>query len=296
MSYRLLLDTSSLMYRAFFALPASISDQNGRPINAVHGYLDMTARLITDYAPDELIHVYDADWRPAGRVALYPPYKGDRPEDPETLPPQFERLRAILTALGESQAEAPHWEADDAIGTLCATAAPTDHLAIVTGDRDLLQLVQDGTEATPKIEVLYTVRGVSTLDTYDEVAVTQKYNVPPQRYVDFAILRGDPSDGLPGVKGIGEKTAAKLIATYSDLDALLADADRQSARIAANLKEAAPYIATMQQVVPVRKDVAVTMHVPQRDEALVKELAAAFGLTGPVKRLESARQNAERKS
>ena len=100
MPFRLLLDTSSLMYRAFYALPPTISDQQGKPANAIHGYLDMTARLLTDYAPDELIHVYDADWRPAGRVAIYPPYKGNRPEDPVTLPPQFDRLREILTALG----------------------------------------------------------------------------------------------------------------------------------------------------------------------------------------------------
>ena len=107
MTYRLLLDTSSLMYRAFFALPPSIADQAGQPINAVHGYLDMTTRLLTTYKPDELIHVYDADWRPAGRVELYPPYKADRPADPVTLPPQFVRLREILTALGLPQAEAP---------------------------------------------------------------------------------------------------------------------------------------------------------------------------------------------
>ncbi|MEZ4712813.1 MAG: 5'-3' exonuclease [Caldilineaceae bacterium] len=288
MTYQLLLDTSSLMYRAFFALPPSISDQHGRPINAVHGYLDMTARLLTEYKPDELIHVYDADWRPADRVDLYPPYKADRPADPETLPPQFERLREILTALGLPQAEAPQWEADDAIGSLCAAASAADRIGIVTGDRDLLQLVQDGGADRPAIAVLFTVRGVSQLESFDEAAVAQKYSVPPQRYVDFAILRGDPSDGLPGVKGIGEKTAAKLVATYPTLDALLADADAQSARLAANLKAAAEYIATMRQIVPVRPDVKVEVMRPARDDALVAKLAAAYGITGPVKRLLEA--------
>jgi len=285
MTYRLLLDTSSLMYRAFFALPPSIADQSGQPINAVHGYLDMTTRLLTTYRPHELIHVYDADWRPAGRVDLYPPYKADRPQDPAALPPQFMRLREILTALGLPQAEAPAWEADDAIGSLCAAAQPDDHIAIVTGDRDLLQLVQDGDGATPRIEVLYTVRGVSALETFDEAAVQQKYQVPPQRYVDFAILRGDPSDGLPGVKGIGEKTAAKLVAAYPTLAALLAAADTQPARIAANLKAAADYMAIMAQIVPVRKAVAVEISRPSKDDALVTNLAAAYGITGPVKRL-----------
>jgi len=285
MPYRLLLDTSSLMYRAFFALPPSIADQRGQPINAVHGYLDMTTRLLTTYKPHELIHVYDADWRPAGRVDLYPPYKADRPEDPPALPPQFAQLREILTALGLPQAEAPKWEADDAIGSLCAAAQADDHIAIVTGDRDLLQLVQDGNEATPKIEVLYTVRGVSALETFDEAAVRQKYQVPAQRYVDFAILRGDPSDGLPGVKGIGEKTAAKLVAEYPTLAALLAAADTQPARLAANLQTAADYIAIMEQIVPVRKTVAVEISRPAKDDALVAKLAAAYGITGPVKRL-----------
>ena len=285
MPYRLLLDTSSLMYRAFFALPPSIADHSGQPINAVHGYLDMTTRLLTTYRPHELIHVYDADWRPAGRVALYPPYKADRPQDPAALPPQFVRLREILTALGLPQAEAPAWEADDAIGSLCAAAQPDDHIAIVTGDRDLLQLVQDGDGATPRIEVLYTVRGVSALETFDEAAVQQKYQVPPQRYVDFAILRGDPSDGLPGVKGIGEKTAAKLVAAYPTLAALLTAADTQPARIAANLKAAAEYMAIMAQIVPVRKAVAGEISRPLKDDALVANLPAAYGITGPVKRL-----------
>ncbi|MCB0064443.1 MAG: 5'-3' exonuclease [Caldilineaceae bacterium] len=288
MPFRLLLDTSSLMYRAFYALPPTISDQQGKPANAIHGYLDMTARLLTDYAPDELIHVYDADWRPAGRVAIYPPYKGNRPEDPVTLPPQFDRLREILTALGQVQAEAPAWEADDAIGTLCATAAATDHIGIVTGDRDLLQLVQDGGADQPKIEVLYTVRGVSNLATFDETAVMEKYYVPPQRYVDFAILRGDSSDGLPGVKGIGEKSAAKLIAAYPSLEAILKNASSQTARIATSLQDAAAYIALMQQIVPVRRDVKIEVNRPPKNELLVATLAPQYGVSGPVKRLEAA--------
>lgn len=294
MPYRLLLDTSSLMYRAFFALPQSISDQNGNPINAVHGYLDMTARLYTDYKPDELLHVYDADWRPAGRVDLYPPYKGDRPADPETLPPQFDRLREIVSALGLPQVEAPQWEADDAIGTLCATADAQDQIGIVTGDRDLLQLVQNGSRDKPAIEVLYTVRGVSQLEQFDEAAVMQKYNVLPHRYVDFAILRGDPSDGLPGVKGIGEKTAAKLVNAYASLEELLTKRQEQTARIAANLENATEYIQLMQQIVPVRTNVALKRIRATRDMPSVDQLATTYGITGPVKRLLEAEATAVR--
>src|SRR6266545_1242253 len=126
MANRVLLDTSSLMFRAFFSMPATVKAPDGRPINAVHGYLDMTARLVADRHPDEIVHVYDDDWRPAARVALYEGYKANRPPDPEGLPEQFDILRNVLDALGMSQAEAPAWEAEDAIGTLCAAVGPKD--------------------------------------------------------------------------------------------------------------------------------------------------------------------------
>ena len=229
MPHQLLLDTSSLMYRAFFALPQSISDSDGNPVNALHGYLDMTANLLRDQQPDRLIHVFDHDWRPAARVEAYPDYKAARAADPESVPPtlqpQFDQLPALLDALGQTRAEAEGWEADDAIGALCQQAPPGDRVDVVTGDRDMLQLIHDGDGSGdgehPTIRVLYTVRGVSELAEFDATAVEAKYNVPPSRYVDFATLRGDPSDGLPGVAGVGEKTAAKLIGQYESLDALL---------------------------------------------------------------------------
>ena len=195
MTYRLLLDTSSLMYRAFFALPASIKDDDGRPVNAVHGYLDMTTRLLTTRRPDSIVHVYDDVYVPGDRARAYPPYKAHRPPDPEGLPEQFGLLETVLAAFGAERASAANWEADDAIGTLCAQARADDVVEIVTGDRDLLQLVRDH---TPTVRVLFTVRGVSDLGVFDEAAVQEKYGVPAARYVDFATLRGDPSDGLPG--------------------------------------------------------------------------------------------------
>src|SRR5215211_420821 len=208
MTHLLLLDTSSLLYRAFFGLPTSIKDPNGQTVNAVHGYLDMTARLYSMRSPDVIVHVFDDVYVPASRAKAYPPYKAHRPEDPPELPPQFDLLREVLDAFGLDRARAPEWEADDALAALCASAAPDDEIGIVTGDRDLLQLVRD---ADPTIRVLFTVKGVTDLAEFDEAAVVQKYGVLASRYVDFATLRGDPSDGLPGVPGVGEKTARRLV-------------------------------------------------------------------------------------
>ncbi|HEX6291892.1 MAG TPA: 5'-3' exonuclease [Herpetosiphonaceae bacterium] len=287
--YRLLLDTSSLMYRAFFALPTTIVDGEGDPVNAVHGYLDMTARLQTRYHPDQIVHVFDHDWRPAPRVAVYPGYKAARPDDPPALPPQFTLLRDVLQAFGAAQAEAPGWEADDAIGALCLEAGANDRVDIVTGDRDLLQLVRDD-ERAAAIRVLMPIRGVGELVAFDPAAVQEKYGVPPERYVDFATLRGDPSDGLPGVKGIGEKTARTLVEQYPDLDALLANVVRLAPRIGASLRDAADYLAAMRQVVPIRTDVAVHLTGGERDDARIEELGTRFRLAGPIGRLRAAMQ------
>lgn len=287
--YRLLLDTSSLMYRAFFALPTTIADGDGRPVNAVHGYLDMTARLQTQYRPDQLMHVFDHDWRPAPRVAVYPGYKADRPDDPPALPPQFTLLRDVLYAFGAAQAEAPGWEADDAIGALCLQAGAGDRVDIVTGDRDLLQLVRDG-ERAATIRVLMPVRGVGELVAFDPAAVQAKYGVPPERYADFATLRGDPSDGLPGVKGIGEKTARTLVEQYPDLDTLLANLAALAPRLGTSLRDAGPYLAAMRQVVPIRTDVAIDLTAGEPDDARLDDLGTRFRLAGPIRRLRAAMQ------
>ncbi len=284
MPYHLLLDTSSLLYRAFFALPASIADAHGQPVNAVHGYLDMVARLLGDLRPDRVVHVYDHEWRPAGRVQAYAGYKANRPPDPAGLPAQFAILRDVLQATGMAQAEAPGWEADDALGVLCARAEAGTRLDIVTGDRDLLQLVRDD----PPVRVLFTTRGVSELTPFDEAAVLAKYGVPARRYVDFAILRGDPSDGLPGVKGVGEKTAQALVARYPSLDALLEDAAAQPPRLAGSLAASRDYLAAMQAVVPVRTDVDVHTWSGSWDDAQLTDLGERFRLNGPIRRLRAA--------
>ena len=207
MTHRLLLDVSSMMYRAFFAMrEPGVFTKDGRPVGGLHGYLDMVTRLINDRHPDEVVHVYDHDWRPMARTDIYPGYKGNRPPDPEGLPPQFEMLHRVLDLTGLLQAQTEGWEAEDAIGAFCADAADDDRIEIVSGDRDLIQLVRD-----PVVRLLFTLRGVSELLELDEAGVLAKYEVPADRFAEFAILRGDPSDDLPGVRGVGAKTARDLV-------------------------------------------------------------------------------------
>ena len=285
MARHLLLDTSSLLYRAFFGLPTSIRAPDGQAVNAVHGYLDMTARLIASRQPDRMTHVYDDVFVPAARSAAYPPYKAHRPPDPPELPPQFDLLEEALEALGLERASSPGWEADDAIAALCAAAAPGDEVEIVTGDRDLLQLVRDD---GPAVRVLFTIKGVTDLGVFDEAAVLAKYAVPAGRYVDFAILRGDPSDGLPGVTGVGEKTAQKLVHAYPTLDAILESAPTQPKRLAQNLEAAREYVAAMRIVVPVRLDVPIHIKSGPRDTDRLERLAQARRLGGPIRRLTEA--------
>ena len=278
----MLLDTSSLMYRAFFALPQSMTDAAGNPVNAVHGYLGMTARLIAKYAPDRVLHVLDDDFRPAERVQAIPEYKAARPPDPEALPPQFNLLNRALVALAAEIAAAPGWEADDAIASLCGGSDDGDRIDIVTGDRDLLALVRD---ADPVVRVLFTVRGVSDLKIFDEAAVQEAYGVPPARYVEFAMLRGDPSDGLPGVPGVGAKTAARLISAYPSVAALLDDAGAHPPKLSQRLTEARGYLAAAERVVPMRRDVRVNVQQSERDDGQLRQLSESGGLGGPIRRL-----------
>ncbi len=282
---RMLLDTASLTYRAHHALPSSLTDPEGNPVGGVRGVLDMHARLLADHAPDEIVHVLDADWRPAPRVAAWPDYKAQRPPEPPEITHQFALLTEVLDALGLPRAQAAGWEADDAIGALVAAADPDDHVQIVTGDRDLLQLVSDG---APRVEVRYTRRGVSDLQVFDAAEVRRVHGVDPAQYVDYATLRGDPSDGLPGVPGVGEKTARALIAEHGSLAGVRAALDDLRPALARRIRDAAPYLDAMAEVVPVRRDVAVDLvraaPDPERAAALAEQ-----GLGGAVERLQQAR-------
>ena len=292
MTLHLLLDTSSLMYRAFFSVPATVRDRGGRPVNAVHGYLDMTARLVERFHPERCVHVFDADWRPAPRVAEYAGYKAQRAADPEGLPEQFDLLREVLEALGLPWAEAPGWEAEDAIGSITSRGGEDDRFAVVTGDRDLLQLVHD-----PEVLVLFTLRGVSELREFDEAEVLDRYGVPADRYAEFATLRGDPSDGLPGVRGVGEVTARALVNAYESLEEMLEEARAPRRRpgplqgsrsLVANLRAAEGYLDAMRRVVPIRTDVDVTWSEAEAHPERVRTLAREHRLVGPVERLERA--------
>jgi 5'-3' exonuclease len=292
MTRRLITDVSSMMYRAHFALGDSVRTADGRAIGAVHGYLDMVARLATSRRPQEIVHVYDHDWRPVARTEMYPAYKGNRLPDPEGLPDQFTILREVLGPTGMLQAQAPEWEAEDAIGAFCLDANEDDTVELVSGDRDLIQLVRD-----PVVKLLFTVRGVSDLTEFDEAGVLAKYGVPASRYSEFAILRGDPSDGLPGVPGVGEKTARALIQTYGSLEEVLADASSDDPRpgplkgkpaLRARVRDAADYVAVMQRLVPVKADAKLQLWAGDRDDEALKTLADDLGLRGPAQRLMAA--------
>jgi 5'-3' exonuclease len=291
-AHRLLLDTSSLMYRAFFALPQSITDPRGSPVNALHGYLDMTARLARERGTTDLVHCLDDDWRPAPRVAAYDGYKAKRPEEPEVLTRQFEELPGLVEVLGMAWARAVGWEAEDAIGSIAARAGTGDRVEVVTGDRDLIQLVRD-----PVVRVLITRRGVSNLEELDEEGVLRRFSVPAARYADFAVLRGDPSDGLPGVPGVGEKTARELVLAYPSLGALL-EAVRAPRRtkavlqrspgLRARLLGAEGYLAAMREVVPIRTDLEVELRRGEPDPDAAARIGERLGLGGPIRRLGEA--------
>jgi 5'-3' exonuclease len=291
-THRLLLDVSSLGYRSYFALRDVAHAPDGRSVGAVVGYLDMVTRLIVTRRPDEVVHVYDHDWRPTVRTQLYPGYKANRPAEPEELTEQFALLRRALDLTGMRQAQAPTWEAEDAIGALCVDSSDDDLFEMVSGDRDLLQLVRD-----PSVRLLFTVRGVSELLEFDEASVLEKYGIPASRYAEFAILRGDPSDELPGVRGVGEKTARALIQTYGSLDELLADAASDVPRdgplkgkpaLRARLREAEDYVAAMRELVPIEVGCPVEVWAGARDDGALGMLAEEHGLRGSVVRLLAA--------
>nr|WP_055503925.1 5'-3' exonuclease [Nonomuraea pusilla] len=291
----MLLDTPSLYFRAFYGVPESITAPDGTPVNAVRGLIDMIATLVRGHSPAELVATMDADWRPAFRVAAIPSYKahrvaqGDAEQVPDTLVPQIAVIQDVLDALGIARLEAPGYEADDVIGTLTHRAAGA--VEIVTGDRDLFQLVDD----RRPVRVLYTARGVRNLQVVDEAFVTAKYGIPGRAYGDFAVLRGDPSDGLPGVAGVGEKTAAALITRFGTLEALLEALDAGvtegfPAGSRTRLVAARDYLRAAPAVVKVAHDAplpAADLSLPAapRDPEALVALADRWGLDGPLNRL-----------
>lgn len=307
----MLLDTASLYFRAYFGVPESVRAPDGTPVNAVRGLLDFIARLVHDHRPDDLVACMDADWRPQWRVELIPSYKAHRvvetaagpaapagehvphagdyvEEVPDTLSPQVPVIEEVLDAIGIARVGVAGYEADDVIGTLATRASgPVD---IVTGDRDLYQLVSDARAA----RVLYPVKGVGTLQTVDESWLREKYGVDGSGYADLALLRGDPSDGLPGVPGIGEKTAAKLLAAHGDLAGIMAAAADPTSKLTPGqrkrLMEAQDYVAVAPRVVRVATDVPLPAFDPAlpatpRHPAALTALAERWGLGTSLNRV-----------
>jgi len=306
----LLLDTASLYFRAFFGVPDSVRAPDGTPVNAVRGLLDMIARLVVDHRPTRLVACWDDDWRPAFRVAAIGSYKAHRvarevpgttgEEDvPPALAAQIPVIIEVLAALGIARVGVPGYEADDVIGTLVARevarpAAERAAVGVVTGDRDLFQLVDDATG----VRVLYPVKGVKDLVVIDQARLAEKYSVASgQAYADMAVLRGDPSDGLPGVVGIGEKTAAALIHRYGDLAGVLAARDSGDRGLTATqrsrLQDAAAYLEVAPMVVRVAPDAPIghvrdgLPHQPA-DPAALGALVARWGLASSVNRMLEA--------
>ncbi|HET7684086.1 MAG TPA: 5'-3' exonuclease [Marmoricola sp.] len=299
----MLLDTASLYFRAFYGVPESVTAPDGTPVNAVRGLLDFIARLVTDHRPTHLACCWDNDWRPQWRVDLVPSYKshrvesarpGDAPdveEVPDPLEVQIPVIVEALDALGIAIVGADHHEADDVIGTLATGAGmPVD---IVTGDRDLFQLIDDEAE----VRVLYTARGVGNLEQLTCEDVVGKYRVLPSQYADFATLRGDSSDGLPGVAGVGEKTAATLLLAYGDLTGIIAAASDPDSGMAPGPRRkvlaALEYLEVAPKVVAVVRDLDLggpDLSLPGQpaDPARLGALAQKWGLGSSVERVVQA--------
>ncbi|MEB3030697.1 5'-3' exonuclease [[Mycobacterium] nativiensis] len=309
----LLLDGASMWFRSYFGVPSSITAPDGRPVNAVRGFFDSVATLITRQHPNRLAVCLDLDWRPQWRVDLIPSYKAHRVAESETEPtdgtdieevpddlsPQVDMIAELLDAFGIATAGAPDHEADDVLGTLAA-AERRDPVIVVSGDRDLLQVVTDRPVA---VSVLYLGQGLAKATLFGPDEVAQRYSLPPERagaaYAEMALLRGDPSDGLPGVPGIGEKTASGLLSRYGSLAAVLdAAADPASAMakgVRAKLQAAQDYIAAAGPVVRVATDAPVTFSTPSdilprtaADPVRVAELANQLGVSSSIARLQRA--------
>jgi len=310
----LLLDGASMWFRSYFGVPSSITAPDGQPINAVRGFLDSVASLITQYRPARLVVCLDLDWRPQFRVDLIPSYKahrvaeegssvggdeGDIEEIPDDLSPQVDMILEVLGAFGIATAGAEGFEADDVLGTL-ADAERHDPVVVVSGDRDLLQLVADD---PVEVRVLYIGQGLKKATLFGPGEVAERYGIPADRagdaYAELALLRGDPSDGLPGVPGVGEKTASTMLMAYGSLETILNAAhDPKSAlpkAFRAKILAATDYIKAAKPVVLVARDAPVHLFTASDalplhaiDPALVDKLAERHGLGSTITRLQKA--------
>lgn len=294
----MLLDSASLWYRAYYGMPDTLVAPDGTPVNAIRGYIDMAARLISVYKPDRLVACLDGDWRPSWRVELFPDYKanrleeeGDEEEEPETLTPQIPILLDLLDLFGIPVVGVDDYEADDVMATYAEIEKGP--IRIVTGDRDLFQMVDDKRD----IKVVYLAKGISAHDLVDTKYVANKYSIPGDRYALFAMFRGDPSDGLPGVRGIGEKGAAVIANLFNDVDSALAAAhaghESLPPALAKKIIAGSDYLAIAPTVVQVARNaplptVDLRMPVAPKDLSAIYQFKERYGLGASVDRLISA--------
>jgi 5'-3' exonuclease len=294
----MLLDSASLWYRAYYGMPDSLVSPSGMPVNAIRGYLDMTARLIGMYKPNRIVACIEGDWRPSWRVELFPAYKANRleegsetEEEPETLTPQIPILLDLIDAFGIPMVGVDDYEADDVMATFATQEKGP--IRVVTGDRDLFQLVDDKKD----VKVVYLAKGITNHDLVDSKWVAQKYGIPGDRYALFAMFRGDPSDGLPGVKGIGEKGSALIANTFKSVDEALQGArDGHQAltpALAKKIIEGESYLKIAPTLVNVARDVALpkmSVELPSKpsDLSRIYQMKEEYGLGASVDRLIAA--------
>ncbi|MSV46406.1 MAG: flap endonuclease [Actinobacteria bacterium] len=293
----MLLDSASLWYRAFYGMPDSLLSPDGTPVNAIRGYLDMSARLITTYQPNRLVACIEGDWRPSWRVELFPDYKANRideegeEEEPDLLAPQIPILMDILDAFGIAIVGVDDYEADDVMASFAERELGP--IRIVTGDRDMFQVVDDSKD----VKVVYLAKGISQHDLVDLDWIQKKYQIPGDRYALFAMFRGDPSDGLPGVKGIGEKGAALICNFFPNVDEVILAAKGNHPDLTPNLikkiLDGQDYLA----IAPTLVQCARNVSLPQLDLALPKKpedlseiysLQKQYGLGASIDRMIAA--------
>ena len=293
----MLLDSASLWYRAYFGMPDTLLSPSGQPVNAIRGYLDMTARLIGIYKPNRLVACIEGDWRPSWRVDLFPDYKANRldvegeEEEPDTLGPQIPILLDLLEAFGIPLVGVDDYEADDVMASFAVREKGP--IKIVTGDRDLFQLVDDAR----KVSVVYLAKGIANHDHVDLKWIAQKYDIPGERYALFAMIRGDASDGLPGIRGIGEKGAAIIAKQFTTLEDVVLAAKAQDERLTPNLRKKIIYSQAYAEIAPKLVHCALDVPLPKMDLAMPKrpdrleeiyQYQKDYGLGASVDRLIAA--------
>lgn len=293
----MLLDSASLWYRAYFGMPDTLVSPAGMPVNAIRGYLDMTSRLLVKYQPNRLVACLEGDWRPSWRVDLFPDYKLNRldetgaEEEPDTLGPQIPILLDVLDALGIPMVGVDDYEADDLMATF--SVKQKGPIRIVTGDRDLFQLVDDKRD----VKVVYLAKGISNHDLVDLNWIEKKYEIPGDRYSLFAMIRGDSSDGLPGIRGIGEKGAATIANLFTSLPEVMTAAKTGDERLTPNIRkkllESADYALIAPKLVGCAVDVAIpemNIDLPTKPASFEKitALKDEFGLGASIDRIISA--------